>query len=184
MIKSLAIFVLIFTTSVFAVTDEDEFQANSGNPEAQFLMGNSFEKGDGKDADMAKAVYWYEKAAANNHPGAQHRLGLLYATGNWVEQDFDKTAELFEAAAKQNYAAGQMDYAMFLLGLAPAEYKKPVEAYAWLTVIKNNNPESAADISNIMRQLDTMLSPTELVAAKELGAEYIITYAPLEETAE
>lgn len=181
MIKHLALSLIIFSSSVYAVTDEDEFQANAGNPEAQFLMGNSFEKGDGKDVDVAKAVFWYEKAAANNHPAAQHRLGLLYATGTWVEQNFDKTAELFEAAAKQNYAAGQMDYAMFLLGLAPAEYKKPIEAYAWLTVIKNNNPESAADISNIMRQLDTMLSATELVAAKELGAEYIVTYAEEED---
>lgn len=176
MIKKIALFFLIFSSSVYAITKEDEFQANSGNPEAQYLMGSSFEKGEGNEIDLAKAVYWYEKAAANNHPAAQHRLGLMYASGTWVAQDFSKTAELFEASAKQNYPAGQMDYAMFLLGLAPAEYKKPIEAYAWLTVIMNNNPESAADITNIMRQLDSVMSPEDLVAAKELGVEYIDIY--------
>jgi uncharacterized protein len=178
MTNKLAVLFILFSTSVYAVTDEDEFQAHAGNPEAQYLMGNSFEKGQGNDVDLAQAVFWYEKAAANNNPAAQHRLGLMYATGTGVGQDFNKTAELFEASAIQNYSPGQMDYAMFLIGLGPAEYKKPVEAYAWLTLIKKNNPSSYADISNIMQQLDTALTPSELISARELGAEYINTYKP------
>ena len=178
MINKLALLFILFSTSAYAVTDEDEFQANAGNPEAQFLMGNSFEKGQGNEIDLAQAVFWYEKAAANNNPAAQHRLGLMYATGTGVTQDFNKTAELFEASAMQNYSPGQMDYAMFLIGLGPAEYKSPIEAYAWLTLIKKNNPGSYEDISNIMQQLDTLLTPTELITAKKLGAEYIKTYKP------
>lgn len=178
MIKQILVLFILFSTSVYAVPEDLESQANEGNPESQYLMGYSYERGQGNPIDPAKAVYWYEKAAANNSPAAQHRLGLMYATGTWVEQNFNKTATLFDAASKQKYPAAQADYAMFLIGLAPPEYKNPIEGYAWLTVIMTSHPGSSEDVINIMQQMDSFLSAADLIAAKELGAEYVIAYSP------
>lgn len=178
MIKRLAYFFIIFSTSAYAVTEELAAKADAGDADSQYLMGYSFEKGEDNPLDPAKATFWYEKAVAADHPAAKHRLGLMYATGTWVKQDFNITAELFESAAKQKYPAAQMDYAMFLVGLAPPEYKKPIEAYAWLTVLKKNFPASSDDVSGIMQQLDSMLSKTELIEAIELGKEYVAAYSP------
>lgn len=178
MIKQILALLIAFSSSAYAVPEDLEAEANEGNPESQYLMGYSYERGQGNPVDPAKAFYWYEKAVVNNHPAAQHRMGLMYATGTWVEQDFAKTAALFDAAAKQKYPAAQADYAMFLIGLAPPEFKNPIEGYAWLTVIMTSHPGSSEDIINIMQQMDSFLSAADLIAAKELGAEYVIAYSP------
>ncbi len=178
MIKQILALFIVLTTSAYAVPEDLESDANAGNPESQYLMGFSYERGQGNPVDPAKAVYWYEKAIVNNYPAAQYRLGLMYATGTWVKQDFTKTAELFAAAAKQKYPAAQADYAMFLIGLAPPEYKNPIEGYAWLTVVMTSHPGFSEDVINIMQQMDSYLSAADLIAAKELGAEYVVAYSP------
>ncbi len=178
MIKQLALLFIVFSTSSYAANEELEAKAKAGDPESQYLMGYSFERGQNNPVDPAKAVLWYEKAVANDHPAAKHRLALMYVTGTWVNQDYTKVVELFEAAAKQKYPAAQADYAMFLIGLAPPGYQKPIEGYAWLTVLMHNNPGSSADIIDVMQQLGDTLSASELIAARELGAEYVLLYSP------
>ncbi len=47
-------------------------------PDAQFLLGQCFESGDGVPKSLDKAVFWYQKAAEQNHRGA---LGALKRLG-------------------------------------------------------------------------------------------------------
>jgi hypothetical protein len=42
----------------------------------------------------------------------------------------------------------------------------------------HNNPGSSADIIDVMQQLGDTLSASELIAARELGAEYVLLYSP------
>lgn len=50
--------------------DELQQQADRGDMNAQFQLGRKYHIGDGVERDMEKAVFWYQKAAAQ---GAQKR---------------------------------------------------------------------------------------------------------------
>lgn len=51
------------------------FRARLGNSEAQFHLGFLYHDGIG---DTQKAIYWYERAALQNHASAQYNLAELY----------------------------------------------------------------------------------------------------------
>jgi hypothetical protein len=61
--------------------------AREGEAEAQFYVGQIFEKGLGRNPDYAAAADWYRKAAEQGHSGAQTSLGFLYEVGLGVERD-------------------------------------------------------------------------------------------------
>ena len=69
-----------------AVTDL-EFLANSGEPRAQYDLGLMYDRGDGVQQSDAKAMYWYERAAAQEEARAQYNLGLMYLNGQGISAD-------------------------------------------------------------------------------------------------
>ena len=56
--------------------------AKTGNADAQFQLGQYFEQQ--PEADLAKAIDWYEQASLQGHATAQWRLGLLFFNGQGV----------------------------------------------------------------------------------------------------
>ena len=62
-------------------------QANQGSAEAQYYVGQIYEKGMGIDPDYSAAALWYGKAAEQGYSSAQLSLGYLYEMGLGVEQD-------------------------------------------------------------------------------------------------
>jgi S1-C subfamily serine protease len=62
-----------------------------------------YSEGKGVPKDAAKAVEWYQKAAAQGDDGAQHSLGRMYSEGKGVPRD------LVLAYAWANLAAAQND---------------------------------------------------------------------------
>jgi hypothetical protein len=60
--------------------------ADTGNPDAQFNMGQAYRLGRGVPADLKIAGSWYQKAAAQGHEQAQANFGvILYEAGKRVE---------------------------------------------------------------------------------------------------
>ncbi|MCI4588919.1 SPOR domain-containing protein [Sphingobium sp. BYY-5] len=51
--------------------------ADSGDPDAQFNMGQAYKLGRGVQPDLSIAMDWYRKAAAQGHMRAEDNLGLL-----------------------------------------------------------------------------------------------------------
>lgn len=51
--------------------------AESGDPDAQFNMGQAYRLGKGVPVDLGIAKSWFEKAAAQGHDKAQANLGLI-----------------------------------------------------------------------------------------------------------
>lgn len=51
--------------------------AQTGDPDAQFNMGQAYKLGRGVKANPATAMDWYRKAAAQGHSRAEDNLGLL-----------------------------------------------------------------------------------------------------------
>jgi TPR repeat protein len=58
--------------------------ANSGNPQAQFELGNFYYQGQLAERDLALALKWFEQASLQGHAEAQHTLGMMFFRGEGV----------------------------------------------------------------------------------------------------
>jgi TPR repeat protein len=78
--------------------------AESGDPDAQYLIGLVLDEGHGVPADPAEAAAWYRRAAEHGSAAAQNNLGLLYWTGRGVVRSEVEAARWFDRAADQGFA--------------------------------------------------------------------------------
>ncbi len=74
-------------------------EAKAGSAEAQYYVGQIYEKGLGLEPDYAAAARWYEKAAEQDYSAAQNSLGFLYEMGLGVEQDSSKALNWYRQAS-------------------------------------------------------------------------------------
>ncbi len=105
--------------------------AEQGNAEVQNNLGSMYYHGKGVPKDLAKAVEWYQKAAAQGNADAQRNLGSMYNHGKGVPKDLAKAVELYQKAAAQGNSHGQNNLAlMYLNGEGvPRDLAKAVELY-------------------------------------------------------
>lgn len=91
--------------------------AESGDADAQFLLGVLYANGEGVAVDHAQALLWYARAAEQGHAGAQRNLARRFYFGEGVPQDYLTALAWFQRAAEngdaeamasigQMYAAG------------------------------------------------------------------------------
>lgn len=85
--------------------------AAKGDPSAEFEVASRFAQGKGVPKDLAKAVYWYQRAASRGFAPAQYRLGAIFERGVGVAEDGEKArlwylraAELGNVKAMHNLA--------------------------------------------------------------------------------
>lgn len=90
---------------------EVQAAAEKGDPKSQTALGNMYHDGFGVGRDIAKALEWYGKAAAQNYPDGLYQLGHEHATGHGVPKDATKAIELFSKAAAQGHS--QAEYRLF-----------------------------------------------------------------------
>jgi localization factor PodJL len=80
--------------------------ANSGNANAELLLGLRLLDGDGMAVNEAEAAKWLERAANQNVALAAYRLGTLYERGHGVPADPRRAAQWYATAATAgNYKA-------------------------------------------------------------------------------
>ncbi|TYQ27936.1 tetratricopeptide repeat protein [Pseudanabaena sp. UWO310] len=117
--------------------------AEEGNAEAQSVIGCIYELGLGKDIDMNKAIYWYEKSAAQDHIIALNNLAnifmYLYREGLI---DTNKAVNLYRKAAELGMAPSQyMIGKIYLEGIGLDVNE--TEAVKWLKLASANDFEPA-----------------------------------------
>ncbi len=81
--------------------------ANSGNDEAQRVVGEMCYSGQGMKRDVNASFKWTEIAAANSNKIAQYNLGYLYEKGEGVVVSRELAIEWYTKAALQEYVAAQ-----------------------------------------------------------------------------
>ena len=91
-------------------------RAESGDPVAQYNLGQRYRRGRGVPQDDAQAAVWYRKAADQGDARAQYNFGAAYADGRGVPQDDAQAAVWFRNAANQGHARAQ-----YHLGVSYAE---------------------------------------------------------------
>ena len=63
-------------------------EAEKGDNDAQYNLGNMYENGYGTPQDYKQAVKWYTIAAKQGHKWSQYNLGISYHNGQGVPQDY------------------------------------------------------------------------------------------------
>ena len=82
--------------------------AQQGDGQAQYALGTLYEQGyPGVDQDLAKAIIWYEKSAAQGVASAENNLALIHATGRGVERDPATALRLWLSAANKGHVQAQ-----------------------------------------------------------------------------
>lgn len=113
--------------------------ADSGDPDAQFNMGQAYKLGRGVPADLGQAIDWYRRASQQGHLRAEDNLGLL------LFQQGDRTGALpyLQRAAQRGepraqYIVGTTLFNGDLIG------KDWVRAYALMTRAAASGLEQAS----------------------------------------
>lgn len=77
--------------------------AESGDTQAQLLLGKCYDFGKGVVKNTQQAAVWYTRAAQAGNANAQDNLGTCYATGAGVPKDLAQAFHWYSRAAAQNY---------------------------------------------------------------------------------
>lgn len=74
-------------------------EAEAGDMQAQFEMGEFYYQGERTERDLDQAIKWYEQASVQGHPDAQYRLGLMHIDGEGVERNLPQAYIILKMAA-------------------------------------------------------------------------------------
>lgn len=105
--------------------------AEQGDPRAQTFLATLYRRGLGVSRDPAQAVYWYERAAAQDDVGALYNLAVHNRKGLGTAHNEVRATELFERAARLGMVEAQINVGLRLLDGLGAE-RDPVRGLAWL----------------------------------------------------
>ena len=82
------------------VIDDVAKRAETGEPEALFLMGTAYAEALGVNVNLKKAAEFYMRAAEMNHTLAMHNLGNIFSDGIGVEKDLFQASHWWRRAAE------------------------------------------------------------------------------------
>ena len=102
------LFLFCFVVNIDTSFAQNTFQqdldlAILGNSGAEYRIGSRYLNGEGIEQDYTKALYWLEKAAAQNHANALYNLGYMYLYGYGVKTDYMMAFDYFESAKNLNF---------------------------------------------------------------------------------
>jgi len=104
----------IFDDAINTLFEKVEFKdivslAESGNPDVQYFVGLCYGDGIGTEQNAQEAVYWYRKAAMQNHSLALFMYGVRLWIGNGTEKDLFLAEKVLRQAVRQG-ALGASKY--------------------------------------------------------------------------
>lgn len=88
--------------------------AAKGDPSAEFEVATRFAQGKGVPKDLAKAVYWYQRAASRGFAPAQYRLGAIFERGVGVPEDAQRARLWYLRSAEQGNVKAMHNLAVLL----------------------------------------------------------------------
>jgi len=114
--------------------------AESGVPDAQFMLGAMYDKGLGVPQDFTEALKWYRKDAEAGDAAGQLQLGSMYLLGHGVPKDYGVGVVWISKSAAQNDAAAQATLGLLYLDGegVPTDY---AQAYKWFSLALVGLPE-------------------------------------------
>lgn len=139
--------------------------AQSGNPFAQWLLGDMYANGEGMPKDIRLALDWWTKAALQGLSDAQLSLGDSYAAGQGVAEDWSEAVKWWRKAADQNLSRAQTGLGLALYSGRGVQ-ENTAEAAKWF--------QKAADAGDVQSQV--MLSRMYAFGEGELKQSFEQAY--------
>ncbi len=147
---------------------ETRAKAEHGEAEAQFNLGLAYYNGKGVPQNVAEAVKWWRKAAAQGQVKAQFDLGSVFYAGlSGVPQNHAEAAKWWRKAAEQGFATAQSN-----LGILYADgdgvTQDGVEAAKWFLLASAQDDDKGKDL------LDTLagVTPAQIEEARKRAAAW------------
>lgn len=115
---------------------------NQGSLEAEYLLGQLYEKGDGVAQDFEQSRYFFGKAADQGYAPAQYRLGKMLINAEFDDPEMDATSDrdlqkkitrgvaLLRKSADSGYAPSQYEMGLLALNGTMTE-KSPLQAFSY-----------------------------------------------------
>ena len=137
--------------------------AEAGDANAQNILGDAYDRGNGVEVDHAAALGWWERSAAQGFDKAQYNLGLVYESGTTgVEADYRRAAEYFEQAMENGNPAAPTNLGLLYeqghVGVAPGfgpnapdpepDYERAAELYE--VGIERGDLDSMNNLANLL----------------------------------
>jgi len=85
-------------------------KAESGDPEAQYMLGNAYYCGTMVQRNYSEAVKWYRRAAEQEDPDAPVMLAIAYEEGNGVPMDDMHAYVWYSIAASRRPGSDYANY--------------------------------------------------------------------------
>ena len=116
--------------------------AKDGDAQSQYSLGVMYYKGDGVAVDLTRAIYWFRKAAQQDHVNSLFNVGIAFWEGKGVDRDYFLATEWWRRAAQRNFAPAQYNLGVaYYLGKG---VQKDVDAaISWLRKAVENGHEGA-----------------------------------------
>ncbi len=126
--------------------------ADDGDVDAEYQLGVFYEHGIGRARpDLAEALRWYRKAAADGDRAARNNLGYLYASGRGVIQDYAEAFKWYQLAASSGDAAAQSNLAgLYYRGRGIP--RNPALAFRWYRAAALNGNAGAQSALGFLYQ--------------------------------
>jgi hypothetical protein len=140
-------------------------QAKAGDAEAQFHVGQIFEKGLGTTADYPSAASWYRKAAEQEYAPAQINLGYLYERGLGVAVDEVEALNWYRRAA---------GLAEDLVVLQQEDYADLLSAQTELATREEEAEALQREIEELRRQLGELSEESAADATRRETLESLV----------
>ncbi|GAB1352536.1 hypothetical protein MASR1M12_12670 [Erysipelotrichia bacterium] len=144
-------------------------QAESGNSNAQAVVGSIYCDGKLIEQDYKEAFKWFQKAAEQELTMAQKIVGAMYTSGKGVSQDYRKGLYWYKKAAEDGDAESQK-----ITGIAYSEGKwvsqDYIQAHMWLNLAASSEEEAAA----LRDELAKKMTPSQIEKAQELARNFVL----------
>ena len=116
--------------------------ARNGDPEAQYRLGQLYQRGQGVIANLPDAVLWYCRAAEQGHAEAQYQLSLVYQRGYGGQTGL---GEWFRVAAENDKGTAERNLALLFPNGLTIE-RDETEALRWsLAAAQHGHAEAQAN---------------------------------------
>lgn len=96
-------------------------RAQLGDPAAQTLIAELFERGLGVAKNPKQAAFWYGEGAKGGDPAAMFQYALMLMDGSRVPRDKVRADEMMRKAADLGNGSAQFNYAQTLVADMPGE---------------------------------------------------------------
>ena len=148
-------------------------EADYGAPSSQFNLGFAIYRGSGTIRDPVRALYWFERSAAQNNIAAIFISGMMYEYGSGTKQNAVKAVELYSKAADQNdYDALVRLGNCYEKGIGVARDLVKAQVF-YLLADKQNEGQIPGWAISYSEKLGKHLSGSQRKAAREATAEWL-----------